>query len=377
MKIALVVKTFLPQGGGSERYVWNLARGLLLAGHELHVYAAEWSAEAPGAITFHALRRISAPSFLAVHSLCRSAERILSVERELYDVVVGFGKTVGQDVYRAGGGCHRAWLRHKWGKPRPLWERVHPLHREILRIEDRIYGDPQGAHIICNSKLIERELGDYYPATRGRTTVVYNGVDGELFHPRRRSEAHTRVRTALGIDASQRMLLFVGHDAHRKGLDLILEAWQRLPAGPQDRLRLVVAGKAAASLSMRGGGVLPIGTSSDMPSLYAASDLLCFPTRYDAFSNVVLEAMSSGIPVITTDSNGACEIVEEARNGWVVPLAQAVEHLTELLAGLPEADLAAMGAAARATAERFTLERNVAESLRVYERCARRRPDSA
>lgn len=371
MKIALVVKTFLPEGGGSERYVWTLAEGLVAAGHELTVYTAEWSVEVPPGISFRRVPRLSRPSFLAVRSFCRNAQRILRHEGRLHDVVVGFGKTLGQDVYRAGGGCHRAWLAHKWGRERPLWAALHPLHREILAIEDRIYGDPAGPHIICNSRLVQRELEQFYPAVVDRCTVVYNGVDGRLFHPDRRPEARRKVRRALGISESQRLLLFVGHDARRKGLDLALTAWQRLPPAVRDGLRLVVVGKAAASLSMREDGILPIGISSDMPTLYAASDLLLFPTRYDAFSNVVLEAMASGIPVLTTDANGAAEVVQEDVNGWIVPLSHATDAMVRLLGELPGRDLPAMGAAARRTAEQYTIERNVAESVQIYQRRAR------
>jgi len=86
---------------------------------------------------------------------------------------------------------------------------------------------------------------------------------------------------------------------------------------------------------------------------------------------VVLEAMASGLPVVTTDRNGAAEVVEPGRTGWIVPLAEARKALPEVLRELTGADLAAMGRAARGVAETWTLDRNVEETLAVYRRFAR------
>ncbi len=136
---------------------------------------------------------------------------------------------------------------------------------------------------VAVSSSTQRELRRFY---RQRVdAVIPNGVDTELFSPGDREEARSR----LGLD-DERYALFVGRFEHRKGADLVPEACR------QAGFTLLVAGPSAPP------GAVALGTlaPAELVHAYRAADCVLFPTRYEACSFVVLEAMACGTPLITT-----------------------------------------------------------------------------
>ena len=118
-------------------------------------------------------------------------------------------------------------------------------------------------------------------------------------------------------------LLFVGSGWERKGLRFALDAIERC----QDlKLRLLVAGRGNAR-GYKSSRVQFLGEVVDLVPIYAAADIFILPTIYDPFSNACLEALASGLPVITTRSNGFSEIIENSAHGSIVDLANDVEAL--------------------------------------------------
>ena len=157
--------------------------------------------------------------------------------------------------------------------------------------------------------------------------------------------------------------LFAGATIHRKGIDLLLEAFAALQETLPGRARMVVVGPrgdAHALLDRAGGNVvvLPPVAQAGLPDMYRGADCFVLPSRHDSFGMAVLEAMACGLPAIVSEMVGASEAIEEGRNGWTVPLAD-VPALTRRMAWCVEnrAALAAMRPAARAAAERYSWER--------------------
>jgi glycosyltransferase involved in cell wall biosynthesis len=155
----------------------------------------------------------------------------------------------------------------------------------------RVFGDGlaegiagRGAVRVAVSESAAREVRRWFRLEVDE--VIPNGVDTDLFRPRDRAEARRR----LGLEPDGRLALFVGRTEARKGADLLLPACAR--AG----FELLVAGRN----TLQGARELGVLSPEDTAWAYAAADCVLFPTRYEACSWVVLEALASGTPLLTT-----------------------------------------------------------------------------
>src|SRR4030095_11800116 len=169
----------------------------------------------PGAGPGRAGRRAAA----RVLALAMSAR--LAVARDTWDVVQSHERTLRQDVYRAGEGCHRAYLA---SKARPRARGLY--HRIVLALERRVFASTP--RIVAIAESGRREIEALYGVAPSRMTVVYNGVDLERFHPRNRERYRKAVRVEAGVPADALAVLFVGSGFRRKGLATAIEAFAAL-----------------------------------------------------------------------------------------------------------------------------------------------------
>jgi UDP-glucose:(heptosyl)LPS alpha-1,3-glucosyltransferase len=283
-----------------------------------------------------------------------------------YDVVQSHERCLTQDIYRAGEGTHRGYLR-AMGRGRAP---ANPYHRAILILEQRIFSLRAARHIAAISRRDKAEIETLYGTPADRVSLVYNGVDLDRFHPDNRARFRASMREALGLSRQQWVVLFVGSGFERKGLGALIDAMARLR---DPHCRLVVAGKGDAVPYQRLGarlGLEPrvswIGTRADVERLYALADVVALPALYEPFGNVHLEALASGVPVLTSARSGGAELVSQGENGWVVaePTGALVAAGLEALRTL---DAARAALAARASAEPFTYAAQVDAFARIWE----------
>lgn len=197
--------------------------------------------------------------------------------------------------------------------------RVLPRHRQLLALE-RDYFCSLPRAVLATSARESADLERLYGVDPALVTVLPNGFEPEDFNPRRRAEDRATARIAAGIAEREISLLFVANELHRKGLGVLLDAVERLG---DDRLRIDVVGSAdpgAFVASARAAGVLLHwhGPTSDVGRFYAAADLLVLPTQYEPFGMVVVEAMASGLPVVTSRLAGAASYITEGESGWLI-----------------------------------------------------------
>jgi UDP-glucose:(heptosyl)LPS alpha-1,3-glucosyltransferase len=162
----------------------------------------------------------------------------------------------------------------------------------------------------------------------------------------------------------------VANNFRLKGLDCLIRAlslidkneWKLIVVGKGTRRRYE---KTARELGIRE-NISFVGSTDHPETYFGAMDLFVHPTFYDPFSNVVLEALSSGIPVVTTVYNGAAEILSEGEEGFIVSDPARPEELAEKIRRLfDDGTREAMSRKARLLAERFSWEKNAQEFLEV------------
>ncbi|HUR39381.1 MAG TPA: glycosyltransferase family 4 protein [Planctomycetota bacterium] len=359
MKVAIVIEKFSP-AGGAERQCAYLAKGLIQRGHEVHLFART-IAPTPGIIP----HKVPPEGPLMSQTFAHQVRKLLMAEK--FDIIHSFSRTDYQDILRLGGGTHREYLirtdpAYSWlGR---LWRGVRPKEKLELTLEAAGFRPDASRKIVAVSHRVKDEVVRHYGVPADKIVVIHNGIDAGDFKPS--DEARKLIRNQIGLSETDYTLLFVGSGFRRKGLEYAIQAIDRIPGA-----KLVVAGEGRATSHPR---VLMLGRRTDVAHLYAAADAFIFPTLYDPFPNVVLEAMASGIPAIVSRVAGVSEViaddsivVEDPMN--IDELAAAVKRLEDPAVRKP------MGEAARRKAMARPLEQVFDENLRLYEQVvAMKRP---
>jgi UDP-glucose:(heptosyl)LPS alpha-1,3-glucosyltransferase len=313
LKIALVHKR-LDLKGGTERDLYLTAEGLRDLGHEVHLFCSEFAVQVPAGVVAHRVPVMPFGRTARLWSFAVNGSRTAASAH--CDVIVGFGRILKQDVLRCGGGSHRRFLEQigvEGGWRRRAWQKLSMYHRSVLSLERRQYGDHGFKEIIAVSGKVKDDLMRTYSIPEHRIRVIYNGVDPIRFTPDRREKARVAVRDQWGIPRAAAVVVFVGSGFQRKGLDRLLSIWQspRL----QETWLLVVGDDAGMRRYKRlaetvgQGRIVFTGRQTDVESYYAAADLIALPAVQEAFGNVVLEALSSGLPVLVSREVGAAEVL--------------------------------------------------------------------
>jgi UDP-glucose:(heptosyl)LPS alpha-1,3-glucosyltransferase len=378
MDIAFCYESVLPTRGGCETYIAGLARRLVADGHDVHLYACRWDdAALPEKIHYHPVRIPACPRFVRPWKFAAACSRALA--RSNHQVSIGFDKILGLDIVYPQGGLYVASARHNLLKYKnPLtrglvrFSKCFDLaHRSFLAIERRQYLGPNPPLVIAISEMVRNHFQEYLRFSAADLRLVRLAPDPERLdecdRPRRRLEW----RQTWDIAPDTTVALFVGLNYRLKGLEPLLHAVKRLPDRP---FCLLVAGHSRTAefekLARRLGvehRVRFIGYCKDMRNGYFASDLLVHPTFYDPCSHVVLEAMTCGLPVITSRYNGASELLHPPREGFVIADPHDHEQLAWCLAQLLDpARRAACGQAARKTAAQWTFEHHYRQMLSVF-----------
>lgn len=370
MKIALICKKYSLKEGGLERYTVTLTRELVRAGHEVHILANRWQDE-PG-VTFHRVPVIRLSSPIKNLSFAFFAARILS--RIKVDISQSMERISYQDIFRASDGINPVQLLQRYPNRTVRWVKSVGARRLALSyLERKIFLGGGCKVVMTNSALIKRHITQYYDIEPERIEVIYNGVDTGRFNPGNKNLYRQPLRKRYGIDENELLLFFVSNDHKGKGLQTILQAM--LLAGKED-IRLMVVGSDSAKPYQRFAAengldkqVLFLGPQDNIERYYAAADIFVLPTTYDAFSNVCLEAMACGLPVITTINNGASESIKEGKDGFILKRREPDELAKRIseLKSFPSL-MASMGVLAAKKAKNYTVEKHVASVLELYER---------
>ena len=368
MKIALVSILF-NRKGGRERRTDQLATGLLGLGHEVSVFANEVEDMDLDA-EVNIVPAMPAPSFLRILTFTKNVNAALGKRTDI-DIIHNQIRPFNDWIVTVGGGCHAEYLEKMAGKRFPL----NPRDLVILGMEKMQYRDGGCRAVITNSALSKKGILKHYPIRPERVHVAYNGVDTEKFSPAAVLEKRADTRKKLGI-FDEPVALFLGSGFERKGLESVIRALPLIKEmdGSIRDLSLLVVGrdrqepwlKLAARLGVSD-MVVFAGQTARPEDFYGAADIFVLPTKFDPFSNATLEAMSCGLPVITTAENGVSEIIRDGENGFVMRSPDDYMGLASTIGYLAcEKARKETGQNARITAEAYTWDKTLNRTLEVY-----------
>ena len=371
-RVALVRGRYDPSGG-AERFVQGAIAALRAQGAAITIVARAWPDHDGSAIL---VQPFHIGSLWRDWAFARAA--CAELERRRFDLVQSHERIACCDVYRAGDGVHAQWLAERSRVQGPLARlatRLSPHHLYVLRAERALFSSPRLRAVICNSEMVRTEIREHFGTAPEKLVLIRNAVDAARFHPGLAAEMRGPVREQLRVPPEAHVVLHVGSGFERKGVAGLLGAVARARSRPW----AIVVGKDKrseryAALARRLGiaeRVRFVGSVSDVRPYHAAADSFMLASLYDPQPNAALEAMASGLPVVTTPKCGVSELLAEGESGFV---RDALDE-AGLAGALDRLDAPAcrrMGLAARAAVERYTPQAMAAEYVALYGRLLRR-----
>jgi UDP-glucose:(heptosyl)LPS alpha-1,3-glucosyltransferase len=315
------------------------------------------------------------------------------VKRYGFDVIHGLGQSLACNVLNPHGGVEKAYLKQEFASISRRWyywyrwlrRYLSARHYVELWMQSRLYRGGRVKRVIAISSMVKQDIISHFDFPEEKIAVVFNTVDLDRFHPSIRERHREAKRRELGIEKDAILLLFAGNNYRLKGLDPLLHAVALLKKGSPDlSLRLIILGRGQVWLYRRkaerlgvAGAVLFLGPVTGMEQYYAASDIYVHPTFYDSCSLTVLEALASGLPVVTTRFNGASDAILSEEGGKVVQDPADAEALANAIAFyFKEERRVRARTFARQSMEAYPPSRNLEETLQVYYEAAREQIDS-
>ena len=328
LRFATAIPNFSKMRGGAERYLVDLCTRMASEDFEVHVYAEHWDEGIQG-VHLHQVKTIPFPKSLRLLSFAVRATKEMG--KENYDVTLGVGNTLRADVLQPHGGVHWAWFwRSLRAYDHPISWMIKSLGRVLSPkqwvsgwIENAPYKRKTFHKIVAISDMVKRDIIRWYRIPEDKIDVVYNGVDIERFHPRNR-QYREEIRKRHGI-GDEFVILFVSNNFRMKGLGYLVKTLAEIRKEDRRPFKLLVLGRDRQGPYLRlakktgiSKEVVFVGSTDEPEKYYGAADLLVHPTFYDACSLTVLEALASGLPVVTTTSNGASGVISHGEDGWVI-----------------------------------------------------------
>ena len=359
-RLAIVRQKYRPDGG-AERFVSRALTALSNQNLELNVITREWQGEKQDDWHIHICNPQKWGRISRERGFAQAARALW--QQQQFDIVQSHERIPGCDIYRAGDGVHRRWLLQRarilpaWRAQMLMYDRY---HRYVMRAEREMYQSPELKAVICNAEMIKREIVEDFDIDANKIHVIYNSIDSSRFVPAQEAQ-RAMLRQQFGLPADAVVFCFVGSGFERKGLASAIRAI----AGTSAWLIVVGQDKAerryrdlARSLGCEG-QIRFLGVQKETLPFYQLSDGLLLPTLYDPFPNVILEAMACGLPVITSESCGGAEFIQQGQNGFYCD-ALDISTLKEAVAAIPSLEKNNnMGRAARERVKDATPENQV------------------
>ena len=373
IKLAIIRQRFTPFGG-AETFVNEMLDALSQLGDiEVTLITRKWDS-LNSALSHRIKTHICNPFYLGRTWRDVSFKKACCeyIKSEQFHIVQSHERIPCANIYRAGDGVHKEWLKIKNRNNivRRVFDFFSPYHRNILKNEKEIFSSKSHIITIAISRMVKANIIQNYQVPENNIRTIYNSVGIDFLSTPPNLYEIEKIKKSINATWDERILLFVGSGYFRKGLDIAIKALGISNA----KCRLVVIGyekniKYYKDLSRDAGveeRVTFLGKIARPISYYHASDFFIFPTRYEPFSNAVLEAMATrNFPIVSTNC-GAGDLINNRENGLIIN-SNSPHDWAKAIEDLPNgSELINAQHSARKTAEGFTRKKLSADLKEFY-----------
>jgi UDP-glucose:(heptosyl)LPS alpha-1,3-glucosyltransferase len=331
LKLAFCLFKYFPYGG-LQRDFLHIAQACQNRGHSIHVYTMSWEGDVPQSFEV---------SLIPVrgwtnHRRCSNFSTKVTeyLKKDIHDIVIGFNKMQGLNIYYAADSCYKARAIQE----KNLFYRMGSRYRTYLMLEKAVFAPSSNTHIMLISEKEKTRYLKYYGTSDERFHDLPPGISRDRVITDNAGEIRRNTRNELGIGEDGILLLMVASSFKTKGLDRTLLGFAGLPDSIRSRTKLVVIGQGKAgnfeNMAKRlnvAGGLFFLGGRKDVPRFMTAADLLVHPAYSENAGTVLIEAMAAGLPVLVTDICGYAFHIERARAGLLVSSPFEQKAFNELL----------------------------------------------
>jgi UDP-glucose:(heptosyl)LPS alpha-1,3-glucosyltransferase len=337
--LAFCLFRYFPHGG-LERDMMAIAIRCHQRGCAIRVYTQSWQGDRPGWMD---IRLLTCRAWTNHGKARRFAEQVVRcLASDPADLVVGFNKMPGLDVYYAADGCYAARI----AAGRSCMVRMTGRYRQYRAFEEAVFEPASRTQVL----VISQPQAELFVQTYGTQRQRLHPLPPNVSRDRRPGPDAGAIRASLrrefGLAASDPLMLAIGSKFITKGVDRVIRALASLDAELRRRtLLLVVGGDSPAPMTRLArrlgvaGQVRFVGARDDVVRFLAGSDLLLHPARHENTGTVIVEALAAGLPSIVSGTCGYASYVEKAVAGWVLPEPFCQEALNRLLAEAVAGDL--------------------------------------
>jgi len=318
MKLAFCLFKYYPFGGLEQSFL-NITKEAIRQGHEIHVFTREWSGPCPDGIQ---LRLIKSRG-LSNHSRCKNFTSDLQamLKREHFDLVVGFNRMPGLDLYYCADVCfeRQASRKHSW------IYKLTSRYRVFSCMEKAVFDPGSLTKIMYISRQAKEEYQEVYGTPEERFYELPPGLNKEAIRSALTAKNRDEVRQELRVSDSDLLVVMIGSDFKRKGVARAIHALAALPNVEQSTIKLAIIGKGKdgplKKLSKELGveeQVQFLGPRKDVPRYLAGADMLLHLALSETAGNAIVEGLVAGLPVLVTRSCGFYFHVQQAEAGMII-----------------------------------------------------------
>lgn len=332
MKLAFCLFKYFPYGG-LQRKMLNIAGICHDRGHSIDIFTRSWEGPRPGNMSIHLVAARGWSNHGKNEAYIRSVQPLL--EEGCFDVVIGFNRMSGLDLYYAADACYIARIHctKSW------FYRMTPRYRHFVYYEKAVFAPQAGVTLMLLTRVDQQNFMNWYKTPAELFHILPPGINRDRMAPENAAEIRSQWRAEFAISDHDRVVLMVGSNFQGKGLGRILLGIAALPTELRERTRLIVVGKDKPEPFLRMADKLGLADRldiflgrDDVPRFYLGADLFVHPALIgETAGNVILEAIISGLPALVTESCGYAFHVEKANAGLLVRLPFRQDDFNEKL----------------------------------------------
>ncbi|HEY3241882.1 MAG TPA: glycosyltransferase family 4 protein [Phycisphaerae bacterium] len=381
MRVAVVVEWADPWRGGAETSTLQFVRHLTDQGIQVELFTRSRLSPVPGMGVQTIRVRNPSRGRCSARFAAIAARKVSGT----YDLVHAITPCLAADIYEPRGGLVvEALERNVAIRSRPaakafkrLTARLNYRQRVMLRMQQRLLTRRPPPMVIAISGYVARQLKHHYHFPESHIRQILNGVDPDQTDAAQRCADRDSIRALYQIPPGDLLTLTVAHNFKLKGVGCWIASLCLLRDSPQAhgaRIQSLVVGgdhplrwqRMAARYGVAD-RIRFTGPTQRIAAFYHAADVLVHPTFYDPCSRVVLEAMMSGLPVVTTRFDGSADVVEDGVSGFVLQTPTDVAGLADRVRRLSDPALRArLAMRAQLLESRISMRRHAEQVVKLY-----------